>query len=149
MQGTRADQCRPTIGTEVGGIPTVETLGTGVDETAVRGIVLREHTTPPNAGSALSSAVDQVQPGNLVAVAYRNKVLMRNNGTVAAARGGIVYVVVNTAGGQEVGMARADDDGANAIAMSITRALTSTGLRARSSARSRQLSSCASGTCRR
>lgn len=96
-------------GAEVGGIPSVESIS-GSDEYTVRGIVLRDHTSIPNAGSGLASAVDQVQPGQLVAVARKHKVLMRNNGTVAAAKGGRVFVVASTAGGQEVGMARANDD---------------------------------------
>jgi hypothetical protein len=99
-----------TSGAEVGGIPAIAALGAASTEFDIRGIVLREQTQGPNAGSALAGAVDQVQPGNLVAVAYRNKVLMRNNGSVAAARGGEVFVVRSTAGGQEIGQARADDD---------------------------------------
>lgn len=110
-----------TSGTELGGIPIASELGNSAVEADVRGVVLREQLQP-NAGSTLSTAVDQVQPGSLIAVAYRNKVLMRNNGSVAAARGGLVYVVVNTAGGQERGMARADDDAANAIVLSVSRA---------------------------
>lgn len=96
-------------GAEVGGIPAVAAVS-GTDEYTIRGIVLRDHTSIPNAGSALASAVDQVRPGQLVAVARKHKVLMRNNGTVPAAKGGRVFVVVSTSGGQEVGMARANDD---------------------------------------
>jgi len=108
-------------GTSIGGIPSVQALANADDETAVRGIVVREHGGL-NQGAVLSTAIDQVQPPALVSVAYQGKVLMRNNGTVAAAKGGAVFVVVNSAGGQERGMARADDDGANAIQMSLSRA---------------------------
>lgn len=99
-----------SAGAEVGGRPAVSPIANGADEYDIRGIVLREHTQGSNAASALASAVDQVQPPALVAVAYRNKVLMRNVGTVAAAKGGRVFVVTNTTGGQEKGQARANDD---------------------------------------
>ena len=108
-------------GEEVGGIPLVATIA-ALDEFGVRGILAREMGQPINAESPLASAVDQIQPGSLCTVYRHGKVLMRNNGSVAAVRGGAVFVVINTAGGQELGMARADDDAANSIPLSQARA---------------------------
>lgn len=102
-------------GASVGGLPAVTALATSSTEADVRGIVERE-LAAVNAGSALATAVDQTQPPAVVSVAYQGEVLMRNNGSVAAAPGGIVYVVNDAAGGDEVGEARADVDGVAQVA---------------------------------
>lgn len=68
-----------------------------------------------NQGSRLNDATDVIPPGSTFAAGFEGKIAMRNNGSVASARGGLVYVVINTAGGDELGEARSDDDGANSI----------------------------------
>lgn len=89
-------------------------LPSGADPADIRGVSVRSIGRFYNAGSPLASASDQIPPGNTFSAGYFGKIRMRNVGADAA-RGGSVFVVVNTAGGDELGQARGDDDAANSV----------------------------------
>lgn len=89
-------------------------LPAAADAADIGGVSVREFQFT-NQGSRLNAATDVIPPGSDFAAGREGKILMKNNGSVASARGGLVYVVINTAGGDELGEARSDDDGANSI----------------------------------
>lgn len=62
------------------------------------------------------------EAGRMVAPVYRGILALRNAGPVAAAANGVVYVVRNVAGGDELGEARATADGSNTVALAVTQA---------------------------
>ena len=74
-----------------------------------------------NQASDLASDDDALLPGEIGPVVREGEVLMLNVGGDALPDGA-VFVVVNTAGGDELGQARGDDDGANAIELPTTTA---------------------------
>lgn len=110
-----------SAGSSIDGQPELRELQNADAETVVTGVTLRRLDVE-NAGDVLASAVDGVPIGDMTPVAFQGAVLMRNNGGVASAVNGAVYVVVNDAGGQSRGMARADDDAANSIPLDVRRA---------------------------
>lgn len=89
-------------------------LPDGASPGDIRGVSVRDFQFV-NQGSALASADDVIPPGSLFAAGFEGKIWLINNGSVASARGGSIFVVVNTAGGNALGEARADDDGANSV----------------------------------
>lgn len=97
-------------GTVLDGIPAIAELGTDADEYDVVGITLRPIGQFANAGSALATAVDGIEAGCMGDVAFQGAVTMRNVGSVASTINGVVHVVINDAGDDEVGQARADSD---------------------------------------
>lgn len=90
-------------------------LPDGSAETDIVGILMRPLGTFANGESPLQSAVDAVPAGAMCDVAFEGAVLMRNVGSTDAAVGGSVFVVVATTGGDELGEAAAEDDGANRV----------------------------------
>lgn len=108
-----------TLTTNPGGEPIV-TLPDAVAEAAINGIILRSYAHA-NQQSSLASAVDAVQVGEMVDLAYEGGVIMENVGA-AALPNGVVHVVINTAGGDQLGEARGDADGGNTVAMDATHA---------------------------
>jgi hypothetical protein len=104
-----------SFGASIDGQPAAEALAATDGEWDVMGITLRSMDLV-NAESPLASAVDQIPAGNMCAVAYKGNVYMRNNGSVAAAPNGTVYVVRSATGGDEVGEARADESGVAQVA---------------------------------
>lgn len=98
-----------------GGQTTIA-VPTAAAETAIIGITMRPLGQYVNGESGDASQIDQIKPGQLASVAYEGPVLMRNVGADAT-RHGQVHVVVATAGGDEIGQARGDDDGANSVTL--------------------------------
>lgn len=107
-------------GSSVDGQRTIA-LPSGVAETAILGVTMRRLGYDVNAESELSTAIDQIAPGKLVDVAREGAVNVLNVGADATANGS-VFVVVNTAGGDELGEARGDDDGANSVELPLRNA---------------------------
>ncbi len=89
-------------------------LPDGVAETAILGVLMTPIGHNANGESPLSSADNELPAGNMGSVARDGAVNMRNVGGAATANGP-VFVVVNTAGGDELGQARGADDGANSV----------------------------------
>jgi hypothetical protein len=110
-----------TAGASVDGQPAVREPQNADTEDLFVGVTIR-HLDVANLESPLASSVDADPPGNMVTVGQRGTILMRNNGSVASAVNGLVFVVVNTAGAQERGMVRADDDAANSVPLALARA---------------------------
>lgn len=110
-------------GATVDGQPLV-TLPDGSDtEADWIGVTQRPHGQFANAGSALSTAVDGIEAGSMGDVCFDGVVYMRNvSDDTDAVPGGLVFVVQNTAGGNNLGEARADDDAANTIPVARARA---------------------------
>jgi hypothetical protein len=98
-------------GTSLDGIPAIRQLTSTDRDANVRGILLAPHAVFPNADSASPTATDVIPIGELGAVVYDGAINMRNNGDVATTVGGVVFAVVGTGGGDEVGEARSDVDG--------------------------------------
>lgn len=96
-------------------------LPAAATEPQIAGVSVREFQFF-NQGSRLNAATDVIPPGSTFAGGFDGKILMKNNGSVASARGGTVYAVINTAGGDELGEARADADGGNTVALTRSRA---------------------------
>ena len=75
-----------------------------------------------NRGLRGSTPVDEYEPGDLIANVANGKIAVLNVGGVDATRGGNVFVVIDTAGGDEFGQARSDADGGNTIDLGDQRA---------------------------
>ncbi len=103
-------------GTTLDGITAMELPGASSVAADVIGVSARPIAQFPNAGSELASAVDGIPAGKMGDAFYDGLVGMRNNGSVAAAMGGPVFVVIATTGGDELGEARSDIAGAAHIA---------------------------------
>lgn len=110
-----------TAGASVDGQPAIREAGTSDTEDLFVGVTLRRLDTP-NLENVLASAVDGCPAGDMQPIGFKGGVLMYNRGSVASAVNGLVYVVINTAGGQSLGQARADDDGSNSIPLTAQRA---------------------------
>lgn len=108
-------------GADENGQPIARPMDSADDEDDLLGIHVRRLTLP-NRQDELASANDVVEAGDIASVGYRGALKMRNNGSVASAFNGQVFVVVDTAGGQELGQARADADGGNTTAVNTLRA---------------------------
>lgn len=108
-----------TLTTNPGGEPIVA-LPDAVAEAAINGIILRSYSHA-NQQSPLASAVDAVQVGEMVDLAIEGGVIMENVGA-AALPNGVVHVVINVAGGDQLGECRGDADGGNTVAMDATHA---------------------------
>lgn len=103
------------------GVTAMRLLTSADTEDDVVGVSMRPIAQFPNAGSELSSAVDGIPAGKMGDAGIEKRVAMRNNGSVASAIGGVVHVVIDDAGGDEVGEARADsDDGGTAQVATVT-----------------------------
>lgn len=90
--------------------PQVRVL-TGSDTTLnVTGITARPQVSV-NLASSDPTATDGAVPGDMVDVAYNGMVAMRNNSSSAAVKGGQVFAVVATTGGDAIGEARMDSAG--------------------------------------
>lgn len=91
------------------------------------GILIRE--VPSIAGSSASDAGfnDTVpNPDFPQGLAVRGYVMVKAWGSATPARGGAVFVQIVANGGVPVGAFRADDDGANAIELTVTQATWAT-----------------------
>lgn len=89
-------------------------LPAAADPGDIRGVSVRAIGHFVNQGSPLAAANDVIPPGNTYSAGFRGKIRVKNVGA-SAVRGGSVFVVVNVAGGDELGAARGDDDGANSV----------------------------------
>lgn len=99
------------------GIASIRNIASG--DTAVLGVVHRRGAGPrPNAPS-IDDAPSWSAP-DVVTLHTDCAMVMRNVSASAATIGATVYAVCNTAGGDEVGQARATDDGSNSF--EVTRA---------------------------
>jgi len=102
--------------------PNVAPLEAGSDDDSLWGIVLRpigEFAGVEGTVAQDPDTPDVVPAGNSLSVAYDGAVNMRNVGSVASVAGGPMFGVINTAGGQQLGQARADADGGNTFAYSL------------------------------
>lgn len=64
-----------------------------------------------------------IDPGNVITpIEYARTIALRNAGDTDAAAGGLIYVVINDAGGDTLGTCRADADGGNAVTPTLFRA---------------------------
>lgn len=81
----------------------------------IEGVSLR-HISYANKGGVLTTDEDTIPVGELFAEAYKGAVDMLNVGADAN-EGDPVHIVVNVAGGDELGEARGDADGGNTIVM--------------------------------
>lgn len=112
--------------TDARGFPTVAPLDADSDEDSIGGILIRPVGSYPGIDpSSTLTPTDPNQPDllpapGLGAVAYEGAIAMRNVGSVAAAPGGQVHVVISVAGGQQLGQARADQDGGVAKVITAT-----------------------------
>lgn len=108
-------------GTTLDGITAIA-LPSGVsNEFLVLGVTARPQGQFESEGSPLSSAEDGIPGGRMCDVAFDGPINVVNRGDVATVKGGVVYMVVNTAGGDPLGGFRSDDDGANSIPLSQIR----------------------------
>lgn len=98
----------------------VEELGAADLEGAVMGVSGRDFALLHNLEQPGTGPEVYVK-GSAVTMIYKGVVSMRNVGA-AVLRGMPVYVVRNTAGGDELGQARGDADGANTVALTLSRA---------------------------
>lgn len=109
---------------DAGGLPSIADLTGSSDEDTIAGIVLRPIGQFPGIEGNVAQdpdTADVVPAGRIASVAYEGDVWMRNVGG-AAAPGGAVHVVRNTAGGQSLGQARGDADGGNTVALPVSNA---------------------------
>lgn len=97
-------------GTEIGGQKSVRDLVASSLAADVIGFTMTPLAEIINQASTLATAVDQFLAGDMLSVAYRGKLQSENVGG-AGSDAGFVFVVVSTAGGDEVGEMRADADG--------------------------------------
>lgn len=97
-------------GTEVGNQKAVQALTTTSLAADVVAYLLTPQAEIANQGGILATDEDQYLAGDMVNGAYRGKVMAENVGG-AGSDGGFVFVVVSTAGGDELGEMRADADG--------------------------------------
>lgn len=86
------------------------------------GLSLRTHGTVANLEQTGASAVDGYVAPAMVPAAFEGDVDVTLVGSTAAANHGVVHVVINVAGGDNLGEVRAAQDGANTVALPITRA---------------------------
>lgn len=110
------------VGSEVQAV--LPTSATVADD--IIGISARPLAQFANQGEALASAVDGIPAGKMGDAFFDGFVAMRNNGAVASAINGIVYVVNDTAGGDELGEARADGGGVQQVATGTPTAANAT-----------------------
>jgi hypothetical protein len=103
-------------GTSQDGAQPIRLLTSSDTEDAAIGVTARPIAQHPNAGSDLASAVDGIPAGKMGDAFYDGLVYLRNNGDTDAAMGGPVHVVLATTGGDEIGEARSDGDGAAHVA---------------------------------
>jgi hypothetical protein len=103
------------------GLASVSPPGNSAAKTDIAGVMLRPHATIGRPRGEITTPPGHAA-GRMVAPATQCIFAARNVGSVAAAPGGQVFVVVNTAGSQLRGQARADDDGSNAISLDLTQA---------------------------
>lgn len=102
--------------------PVIVPLDAADVDQDIHGVIMRPLGQFTNQGSELGADVDAVPVGRMATLATEDEIYMVNRGTVTANPGGQVHVVRNTAGGQELGQARADADGANSTPLSFSRA---------------------------
>ena len=75
-----------------------------------------------NSGDDDADATESFLKGSHLPVFYKGRIAMKNVGTVAAVRGGLVHAVIKTDGGQELGQARANVDTGNTVVILTHRA---------------------------
>lgn len=97
--------------------PDIPALGSADGATAAQlvGVVIRPAGQIVNTGSSDLTVDPAFEAGDMVPVGTDGTIQVTNHGSVASVRNGAVFVVVNTAGGQEVGLSRADADGGNTV----------------------------------
>lgn len=85
------------------------------------GVLIRE--VPSIAGSAAQGLTDSIpDPTQVQGFAVRGYVSVKSWGSAAVVRGGSVFVQTVASGGVPVGAFRPDDDGSNAIELTLTQA---------------------------
>ena len=102
--------------------PDVAVLSGASDDDSLWGITMRpigEFAGIEGTGAQDPDTPDVVPAGNSLSVGYEGAINMRNVGSVASAAGGAMFGVILTAGGQQLGQARADADGGNTFAYSL------------------------------
>lgn len=103
------------------GLASMGPPGNSATAADMLGVILRPHTGITRPTPALATDEPSIVAGNMVAPALQVIVALRNMGA-AAVDGGVVHVVINTAGGQERGQVRGDADGGNTVALALTQA---------------------------
>ncbi|MCA9680727.1 MAG: hypothetical protein KC457_00910 [Myxococcales bacterium] len=109
-----------TIGT-LDGVSAAILPSASTTAAEIRGASLRPLTMLSNPDDINAAGELVYRPGKQLTVAYEVTIAMVNRGSVAATVGGQVFVVRNTAGGQSLGVSRADADGGNTIALDVSR----------------------------
>lgn len=97
-------------GASIDGNAAMELPGASTTEWDIVGVSMRPIGVFANQGDADPDAVDAIAAGKMGDGGYRGLVYMKNNGSVASAINGKVFVVISTSGGDELGEARADDE---------------------------------------
>lgn len=97
-------------GTEIDGDRVVQDLVSSSLSADVIAFLLTPLAEITNQASPLAADEDQYLAGEAVNAGYRGKAMAENVGG-AGSNGGFVFVVVDTAGGDEIGEMRADADG--------------------------------------
>jgi len=121
QEGVELPAGRFVVHAELEGLASVTTPGNSAAKTDIAGVILRPHTTIGRPRGELTSPPGH-EAGRMIAPATQCIFAAKNVGSVAAAAGGQVFVVRNTAGGQLRGQARSDADSTNTVALDLVQA---------------------------